>query len=76
VGFVQEYRSEKSLEALNKLVPYTCKCLRDSHVGVLPASELIPGDIVVFELGDRIPADLRIITVHFFFERKKKNPFF
>ncbi len=40
VAFVQEYRSEKSLEALNKLVPYGCHCIRDGRIDDLPAAEL------------------------------------
>lgn len=61
VGFVQEYRSEKSLEALSKLVPAEChlvRCGQESHV---LAVNLVPGDLVSFRIGDRIPADLRII---------------
>lgn len=61
VGFIQEYKSEKSLEALNKLVPAQChliRCGRESHV---LASTLVPGDLVSFNIGDKIPADLRII---------------
>lgn len=61
VGFVQEYRSEKSLEALNKLVPAEChliRCGQESHV---LASNLVPGDLVRFKIGDRIPADIRIV---------------
>ena len=61
VAFVQEYRSEKSLEALNKLVPYTCHCVRDNHISLTAAADLVPGDVVQFSVGDRIPADLRII---------------
>ncbi|KAG5642209.1 hypothetical protein DXG03_003400 [Asterophora parasitica] len=62
VGFVQERRSEKSLEALNKLVPHHCHVLRDgSSIHVL-ANELVPGDIVTFSTGDRIPADIRIVS--------------
>ncbi|SSD59083.1 probable Calcium-transporting ATPase 1 [Saccharomycodes ludwigii] len=62
VGFVQEYRSEKSLEALNHLVPAECHLIRcgiESN-GIL-ASTLVPGDLVRFKVGDRIPADLRIV---------------
>lgn len=62
VGFVQERRSEKSLEALNKLVPHHCHLIRDSHPYHLLANELVPGDIVTFSVGDRIPADVRLIT--------------
>lgn len=67
VGFVQEYRSEKSLEALNKLVPHHAHVLRgpsnrDSQVTseTVSASQLVPGDLVTFSSGDRIPADIRI----------------
>ncbi|WFD00174.1 P-type Ca(2+) transporter [Malassezia yamatoensis] len=60
VGIVQEYRSEKSLEALNQLVPPKCHLQRDGEAVSLFASELVPGDVVTFSSGDRIPADLRI----------------
>lgn len=92
VGFVQEYRSEKSLEALNKLVPHFAHLIRgtknraartpsgpeeiemeslmDGSTSALAAAErastnvqasqLVPGDLVLFSTGDRIPADIRI----------------
>ncbi|KAJ5172382.1 Calcium-transporting ATPase 1 [Penicillium capsulatum] len=95
VGFVQEYRSEKSLEALSRLVPHYAHLIRDiSPTGgasdgaspgpggpgeelselrskspassaikastTVPANELVPGDLVLFSTGDRIPADIRI----------------
>ncbi|GAB6020774.1 ATPase, P-type (transporting), HAD super, sub IC [Chamberlinius hualienensis] len=60
VAFVQEYRSEKSLEELNKLVPPTCYCLRDGKRESFLARQLVPGDIVLLNVGDRIPADLRL----------------
>ncbi|KAG8829989.1 High affinity Ca2+/Mn2+ P-type ATPase-like protein [Serendipita sp. 399] len=60
VGFVQERRSEKSLEALNKLVPHHCHLVRDGRKQHTLANELLPGDLVTFGVGDRIPADLRI----------------
>ena len=62
VGFVQERRSEKSLEALNKLVPHHCHLLRDGKQLHLLANELVPGDIVTFTTGDRIPADVRMLS--------------
>jgi len=62
VAFVQEYRSEKSLEALNKLVPHYCHLQRDGHLSVVLANQLVPGDIVRFSIGDRIPADIRLLT--------------
>uniref|UniRef100_A0A915DEQ0 Calcium-transporting ATPase n=1 Tax=Ditylenchus dipsaci TaxID=166011 RepID=A0A915DEQ0_9BILA len=61
VGFVQEYRSEKTLEKLNKLVPPTCHCIRNGRSVQFFARELVPGDIVILAMGDRIPADLRIV---------------
>lgn len=96
VGFVQEYRSEKSLEALNQLVPHSAHVIRagaepsrigrtpqdfggaeaiqldnledtpasleaaESHSTTLSATLLVPGDLVLFHTGDRIPADIRI----------------
>ncbi|KAJ3822834.1 Ca-transporting ATPase [Lentinula raphanica] len=62
VGFVQERRSEKSLEALNKLVPHHCHVVRSSQTHHILANELVPGDLVSFTTGDRIPADIRIIS--------------
>ncbi|XP_063623744.1 calcium-transporting ATPase type 2C member 1 [Cydia splendana] len=60
VAFVQEYRSEKSLEELNKLVPPTCNCLREAAIEHFLARNLVPGDIVHLSVGDRVPADLRL----------------
>lgn len=58
---MQERRSEKSLEALNKLVPHHCHLLRDGRPAHLLANELVPGDVVTFSVGDRIPADVRLL---------------
>ncbi|NXG54750.1 AT2C2 ATPase, partial [Hemiprocne comata] len=63
VAFIQEYRSEKSLEELNKLVPPECNCLREGKLQHLLARELVPGDIIYLSAGDRVPADLRLIEV-------------
>ncbi|KAK3086796.1 hypothetical protein FSP39_023594 [Pinctada imbricata] len=60
VAFIQEYRSEKSLEALNKLVPPRCHCLRNGHIESFYARDLVPGDIVYLSVGDRVPADIRL----------------
>ncbi|XP_059713436.1 calcium-transporting ATPase type 2C member 2 [Haemorhous mexicanus] len=63
VAFIQEYRSEKSLEELNKLVPPECNCLREGKLQHLLARELVPGDVIYLSVGDRVPADLRLIEV-------------
>ncbi|XP_071172782.1 calcium-transporting ATPase type 2C member 1-like isoform X2 [Mytilus edulis] len=64
VAFVQEYRSEKSLEALAKLVPPQCHCLRNGQIETFLARELVPGDIVHLMVGDRVPADLRLFEAN------------
>ena len=61
IGVAQESRAEKSLEALQKLTDHATKVLRDGNVQVIPAKELVPGDVVILDTGDYIPADLRII---------------
>lgn len=60
VGFVQEYRSEQSLEALNKLVPEMTHLTRNNSTETVLASHLVPGDLIHFSVGDRIPADVRL----------------
>jgi len=61
IGVVQESKAEKSLEALQKLSAHASKVIRDGQVQVVPARELIPGDIVILETGDYVPADIRLI---------------
>ncbi|OVE70696.1 ATPase [Clostridium diolis] len=57
LGFVQEFKTEKSLEALKELAAPTCKVLRDSSIQIINSIYLTIGDIVILEAGDRIPAD-------------------
>jgi len=61
IGIAQESKAEKSLEALQKLSDHASKVIRNGNLKVVPAKELVPGDIVVLDTGDYIPADLRII---------------
>ncbi|MEW6609261.1 MAG: calcium-translocating P-type ATPase, SERCA-type [bacterium] len=61
LGFVQEYRAEKSIEALKKLISLKAKVIRGGKVCEIPAEEVVPGDILVLEEGDKIPADARLI---------------
>ena len=61
LGFIEEYRSEKALDALKKMAAPTATVIRDGIEKEIPAIEIVPGDIVVLSTGDRIPADARII---------------
>ena len=63
VGFVQEYRSEKAMEAMKKLTAPKARVLRDGEERIIPAREVVPGDIAMLEEGDRIPADGRLVEV-------------
>ena len=57
LGFVQEFRTERSLEALQEMAAPTCKAIRDGNIKVINSRELTIGDVVILEAGDRIPAD-------------------
>ncbi len=61
IGVVQESKAEKSLEALQKLSSHVAKVVRNGKVEVVASRELVPGDVVVLDTGDYVPADLRII---------------
>ena len=61
LGFIQEYRASRALEALRRMAAPVARVLRDRQEVVLPARELVPGDVVVLRAGDRVPADVRLI---------------
>lgn len=61
LGFIQEYRAERAMEALEKMAAPTASALRDGKETEIAAVELVPGDIVLISTGDRIPADARLI---------------
>ncbi|UOX93181.1 cation-transporting P-type ATPase [Amycolatopsis sp. FBCC-B4732] len=61
LAFVQEQQAEKAVEALGKYLPDRAPVLRDGQVWHVPATELVPGDVLVLEEGNRVPADARLI---------------
>ncbi len=61
LGFVQEWKAEKAMAALQKMLSPQCKVIREGKESEIGASGLVPGDIVLLEIGDRVPADLRLI---------------
>lgn len=63
IGFVQEYRAGKAIEALAAMVPETATVLRDGQALSMSAEELVPGDVLTLQSGDKVPADLRLIKV-------------
>ncbi len=63
LGFVQEYRAERAIEALHQMAAPTATVLRDGDELDVPGRDLVPGDIVLLHTGDKIPADARLIEV-------------
>ena len=61
LGFVQEFRAERAIEALRKMAAPTAALLREGEELNLPARELVPGDIILLRSGDRVPADARLV---------------
>lgn len=61
MGFVQEYKAEKSLEKLKEFAAPTAKVLREGEIKIIPAKDVVPGDLVLLETGDRVPADGKIL---------------
>ncbi|MFA6603258.1 MAG: HAD-IC family P-type ATPase [Patescibacteria group bacterium] len=66
-GFVQEYKAQKTLTALKRMVQPTAKVIRDGVRQEIVASELVPGDIVFLTVGDRVPADAAVLEAASFF---------
>lgn len=61
LGVYQENKAEKAIEALQQMTAATCKVVRGGHQSVIKSEELVPGDIVVLEAGDAVPADGRLL---------------
>ncbi|NGY38030.1 cation-translocating P-type ATPase [Flavobacterium sp. XN-5] len=64
IGVVQEYRAEKAMEALKNMVSNVVQVLREGHRIDIPASDIVPGDVVILEVGNSIPADVRFFETH------------
>ncbi|MEM3126625.1 MAG: calcium-translocating P-type ATPase, SERCA-type [Candidatus Woesearchaeota archaeon] len=64
LGFIQEYKAEKAIEALKKMASLHAKVIRDGNTIEIDATEIVPGDILVLETGNKIPADARLLEVH------------
>lgn len=64
LGFIQEYRAEKSLDEIKKLASPSALVIRGGERLIIPAEDLVPGDLVLLEAGDKVPADLRLISGH------------
>ncbi len=61
VGFIQEFRAEKAMEALKQLASPKAKVKRNSQIELIPSNEVVVGDIIILESGDKVPSDARII---------------
>jgi Ca2+-transporting ATPase len=64
LGFIQEYRAERALEALKSMLTPTITVLRGGQELETPSKDLVPGDVLVLEAGDKIPADARLVEIH------------
>ncbi|SHM04717.1 Ca2+-transporting ATPase [Caldanaerovirga acetigignens] len=63
MGFIQEYRTERALEALKEMAAPVARVVRDGKIQVIPAKEVVPGDVVILETGDKVPADGELFEV-------------
>ncbi len=64
IGFTQEHAAERTAEALQSMLPHTARALRTGRLTELGVDELVPGDLVVLEAGDAVPADGRVVEAH------------
>lgn len=66
VGFVQEYRAEKTMDALRKMASPSAKVIREGAQHRISSGDAVPGDLMTFEVGDIVPADCRLVEVRIF----------
>ena len=63
IGFIQEGKAEKALDAIRNMLTHQAMVRRNGKNFLMPAEQLVPGDIVMLESGDKVPADLRLLQV-------------
>ena len=63
LGFIQEGKAEKALDSIRNMLSPEARTVRGGEARLIPAEELVPGDVVLLESGDKVPADLRLIDV-------------
>jgi magnesium-transporting ATPase (P-type) len=63
LGFIQEGKAERALDSIRNMLPAEARTLRGGETRTIPAEQLVPGDVVLLESGDRVPADLRLADV-------------
>lgn len=73
IGFVQEYSAERTAESLQAMVPHACRVMRGGERQEVPVRALVPGDVVLLEAGDAVPADCRLKEL-FFSDRAQLIP--
>ena len=61
LGFLQEGQAEKALDSIRNMLSAEARTVRGGEIRMIPAEELVPGDVVILESGDKIPADLRLV---------------
>ena len=64
IGFLQEHRAERAVMALRSMTAPRARVVRDGQSVVVPASEIVPGDVLVLEAGDIVAADARLLSTH------------
>lgn len=63
IGFIQEFKAGRAIEALSDMAPRNATVIRDGRNATVPAAELVPGDVVLLAAGDSVPADMRLVSL-------------